>query len=250
MVIIKLFSVHGISSTGKTTTIENIIKELKKRRFSVGTIKEIHFEDFAIDTKGSNTDRHRKAGAELVTARGFYETDILYKEKLSLEKILRHYSHDYVIIEGVADGNFPKIITATTLKEVDNRIDDTVFAISGKIAAKRDDYQGIPVINSVTEIKELVDLIEEKVYEKLPDFPADCCTACGYSCRELGIKILQGEAKRSDCIISKNNVKLSIDGHEIEMVPFVQQILRNSVEGVVRELDGYKKDSKIKIELG
>ena len=46
----KLFSVIGITKSGKTTTIENIIRELRKRRYTVGSVKEIHFEAFAIDT--------------------------------------------------------------------------------------------------------------------------------------------------------------------------------------------------------
>lgn len=246
----KLFSVFGISLTGKTTTIENIIKELKKRRYSVGTVKEIHYEDFAIDKEGTNTYRHSQAGAEPVTARSYYETDILYKKRLSLDKILRNYSQDYVILEGVEKGNFPKIITAKDTQELDERLDDMVFAISGKIADEMDEYKGIPVINGITETAQLVDLIEEKVFEKLPDFPADCCTACGFSCRKLGKKILKGEAKRSDCVISDTNTKLYINGNEIDMVPFVQRLLYNAVQGVVSELEGYYKGAEIKIEIG
>ena len=58
----KVFSVFGITKSGKTTTIENIIAELRKRRYSVGSVKEIHFEIFAIDTEGTNADRHKKDG--------------------------------------------------------------------------------------------------------------------------------------------------------------------------------------------
>ena len=246
----KLFSVYGISLTGKTTTIENIIKELKKRRYSVGSVKEIHYEDFAIDKEGTNTYRHSQAGAEPVTARGYNETDILYKERLSLQKILRNYSQDYVILEGVEKGNFPKIITAKEREEIDERLDDMVFAISGKIADEIDEYKGIPVINCINETEKLVDLIEEKVFEKLPDFPDDCCTACGFNCCELGKKILKGEAKRSDCVISDTNTKLYINGKEIDMVPFVQRLLYNAVQGVVSELDGYQEGFSIKVKIG
>ncbi|MCK4260368.1 MAG: molybdopterin-guanine dinucleotide biosynthesis protein MobB [Halanaerobiales bacterium] len=245
----KVFSVFGISGTGKTTTIENIIRELKKRRYSVGSVKEIHFEEFAIDLTGSNTDRHRKAGSELVTARGFHETDILYPEKLSIDEILSHYHHDYVVLEGVIDRSFPRIITASTIEEIDERIDGYVFAISGRIANELSEYRGLPVINSMTDVDVLVDLIEEKVFHKLPDFPAKCCKACGLDCRELGIKILKGEAKREDCVISKGNVKLFIDQKEVEMVSFVQRILRNAVLGVVKELDGYKPGVNIEVKI-
>ncbi len=246
----KIFSVFGISSSGKTTTIENIIRELKKRRYSVGSIKEIHFEEFAIDTEGSNTFRHRLAGAELITARGYYETDILFKEKLPISKILRFYEHDYVVMEGVTDYNMPKIITAHDEKEIEERLDDTVFAISGIISNRITEYKGIPVINSMNNIEDLVNLIEEKVYERLPDFDAHCCSECGYDCRTLGVKILKGEAKRSDCVISNKRIKLQIDDKDIEMVPFVQNILYNSIEGVIKELDGYTKDAKITIKIG
>jgi molybdopterin-guanine dinucleotide biosynthesis protein B len=113
-----------------------------------------------------------------------------------------------------------------------------------------DEYRGIPVINAINETERLVSLIEEKVFAKLPDFPSECCTACGFSCRELGKKILAGEAKRDDCVITNSRVKLYIGGQKIEMVPFVQKILYNAVKSVVSELDGYKSDAAIKIEIG
>lgn len=245
----KLFSVFGITQSGKTTTIENIIRELRKRRYSVGSVKEIHFEQFAIDQEGTNTYRHKAAGSELVTARGYYETDILFPEQLSVEKILRFYQQDYVVLEGVTDYNVPKIITAHNMKEIAERFDASVFAISGKISTQLKEYEGIPVVNALDDITRLVDLIEEKVYEKLPDFPAECCGICGYDCRELGTRILQGKAKREDCHISEKSIRLIIDDKEIDMVPFVQNILRNAVEGVVKELEGFRSGAEIVIKV-
>ncbi len=246
----RVFSVFGITQSGKTTTIENIIRELRKRRYSVGSVKEIHFEKFAIDKEGTNTYRHRMAGSELVTARGYKETDILFQRMLSMDEILKFYHHDFVVLEGVTDCNVPKIVTAHNTAEVDERLDDTVFAISGRIANDLKEYRGIPVINPMEDTERLVDLVEQKVYERLPDFPPECCRACGYSCRELGIRILKGEARREDCVLSDSNIKLLIDGREIDMVPFVQKILFNAVEGVVKELEGYKKGAKVEIRIG
>lgn len=246
----RVFSVFGITQSGKTTTIENIIRELRKRRYSVGSVKEIHFEKFAIDKEGTNTYRHRMAGSELVTARGYKETDILFQRMLSMDEILKFYHHDFVVLEGVTDCNVPKIVTAHNIAEVDERLDDTVFAISGRIANGLKEYRGIPVINPIEDTERLVDLVEQKVYERLPDFPPECCRACGYSCRELGIRILKGQSRREDCILSKSNIKLLVDGREIDMVPFVQKILFNAVEGVVKELEGYKKGAKVEIRIG
>lgn len=162
----KVISVIGITQSGKTTTIENIIKELRKRGYTVGTVKEIHFESFAMDVEGSNTDRHKKAGAELVTARGKYETNILFQEKLSINKILSFYDQDYVILEGVTDTPVPKILTAHDIGGIEDRLDETVFAISGRISTNISEYKGLPVINSMKDIEGLVDLIEERSVSK------------------------------------------------------------------------------------
>lgn len=245
----KTFSVFGITRSGKTTTIENIIAELRKRRYTVGSIKEIHFETFAIDQPGTNTDRHKKAGSQLVTARGYSETDILFDRQLSVNDILRFYDHDYVVMEGVTDTVGPKIITAHTTAEVDERLDGTVFAISGKLANNVNEYRGLPVISAVTGRERLVDLIEEKVFARLPEFPKKCCSACGYSCQALSERIIAGLSKRSDCLISEGKIKLLIDEKEIELVPFVQKILYNSVEGIVKELEGYRENGEIVVKI-
>jgi len=245
----RVFSVFGTSLTGKTTTIENIIKELIKRNYTVGSVKEIHYDKFAIDTPDSNTDRHHKAGSQLVTARGYHETDVLFQSKLSMEDILRFYNYDFVVLEGVTDCNVPKIISAAATEEIDERLDDTVFAISGKISNEISEYKGIPVINGVKDIEKLVNLIEKKVFTKLPDFPPECCSACGYNCSELAKRILQGKSNRSECTLDSSGVKLFMDDKEIEIVPFVKNILHNAVEGVVSELDGYRPGAKIEIKI-
>lgn len=246
----KVFSVFGITQSGKTTTIEKIIRELRKRNYSVGSMKEIHYDKFAIDKEGTNTDRHKKAGSQLVTAKGYNETDILYQESLPLDKILKHYDFDYVVLEGVQDANIPKIIAAHTIEEIDERLSDSVFAISGRIAGEISEYKGIPALSAMDNTEALVDLIEEKVFERLPDFPIACCGYCGMSCRELCAAILRGENKREDCILSNSSVHLKVDGKEIIMVPFVQRILENTIRGVVSELEGYRKNGVIEIKIG
>jgi molybdopterin-guanine dinucleotide biosynthesis protein B len=158
----KVFSVFGITDSGKTTTVECIIKELTGRGYSVGSVKEIHYEKFTIDKEGTDTMRHRAAGAELVTARGLYETDILFKGKLDIKDILKFYNQDYVVLEGVRDKDIPKILCAHNENDLLDRIDDSIFAISGVISEGMNSYRDIPVINALTDIDVLVDVIEQK----------------------------------------------------------------------------------------
>lgn len=243
----RAISVIGTSKTGKTTTIEKIIQELNNRGYSVGTIKEIHFHAFKMDIEGTNTDRHKKAGATLVTARGDNETDILFQEKISINKILSVYNQDFVIMEGVRDAPVPKIITASSVEAIEDRFDDTVFAISGVVSEEIREYKGLPAINALTNIKELVDLIEKKSFKLLPDMKDECCKACGYTCTELCGRILKGLSKREDCVLSRSEIQLKIGGEDVTMVPFVQKILQNTVEALVKELDGYREDGDIQI---
>jgi molybdopterin-guanine dinucleotide biosynthesis protein B len=165
---LKVFSVYGYSLSGKTTTVECLIKELMRRNYTVGTVKDIHYEEFTIDTEGSNTDRHRKAGAELVTARGLYETDILYKERLPLQKILRFYTQDYVILEGVTDFDVPRILCACNLEDVVKRMDPSVFVLSGVITNEISSYGKLPVINPIKDIERLADLVEKAAKDWIP----------------------------------------------------------------------------------
>ena len=249
----KALSVIGITKSGKTTTVENILRELKRRRFTAGSVKEIHYDDFAIDSEGTNTYRHMAAGAQLVTARGNKETDILYPRKLSVEEILGFYTQDYVIMEGVSDYNVPVMLCAHDLndlkKHAENDYFKRVFAVSGLVTNQAEDnnFEGIPFINAERNPAELTDLIIEKVFDLLPDFAPECCNACGWGCRELCSRILKGISKRDECIILRAKVSLSIDGNPVKMVGFVQDILKDTVTGLASNLKGYKSGKKIEI---
>src|SRR5674536_403317 len=74
----RVIAVYGSSKTGKTTTVVEIVKELRLRGYSVATIKDVHMNDFAFDAVGKDTWRHWKAGAEVVGLRAPNESCLLY----------------------------------------------------------------------------------------------------------------------------------------------------------------------------
>ncbi|MEG2198820.1 MAG: molybdopterin-guanine dinucleotide biosynthesis protein B [Anaerovorax sp.] len=161
----KVFELHGVSGSGKTTSAEQIIKELVKRGYSVGTIKNIHFDGFAMDREGTNTYRHAMAGAQLVSARGNEETDILFKRQLGMAELLTYYTQDFVISEGHSELPLPKIIAAHQISEIEERLTPLTFAVTGKLSETLKEYKGLPVINAVKEVERLVDLIENQVVD-------------------------------------------------------------------------------------
>jgi len=216
----KLFTVIGTSGSGKTTTIEAVVSELRQRGYRVGSVKEIHYEAFAIDpSPGSNTHRHRAAGAGLVTARGLYETDILYPGKLPMKDILWHYKdYDWVALEGVEDIYAPVIVCSAD-KSFENAI-----CTAGKLGAEFPEYPGLPGFNPLEAAAALCDFLEAEV----PDYLA--CWDPGEP--ESGV-----------------DITLTVDGQPIRMVPFVQKILRNALLGVAQELEGYREGARLEVLL-
>lgn len=49
----RIIMIKGFSKTGKTTTVELLIRELRRRGYTVGTIKDIHYEDYRADVPGT-----------------------------------------------------------------------------------------------------------------------------------------------------------------------------------------------------
>jgi len=100
---------------------------------------------------------------------------------------------------------------------MEERLDDSVFAISGVISNHMDEYKGRPVFNSLKNARALVDYIEKIVPEKLPNLPAGMCTLCGMNCEEMLHGIIRGEKHRRDCLLNAQTVQLEIGGHKINL---------------------------------
>lgn len=169
----KVINVQGRKKTGKTTTVTNIISELCRRGYSVGSIKGIHIEGFTMDA-GGDTLKHKAAGANPVAARCHDETNIMFSYSMDLRDILKHFDNDWVIIESHVDLNCPNVVTGRTASydgegkdvSLEEQINDLTICCSGVIANELTSFRGIPVINSMTDIERLVDIIEEKT----PDY--------------------------------------------------------------------------------
>lgn len=211
----RVVMVKGFSKTGKTTTVTELIKELRRRGYSVGTVKDIHFQDFAMDHPGTDTYKHAQAGAARVTALGERETDILFSRRMDIDAVLKYYKEDFVILEGDSGADCPVILTARTAEDIEKKMTGQVAAISGVIAEERGEYKGIPVINCLKEAEKLADLVE---------------------------KVTKQDKEEADVV-------LTIDGVEIPMVPFVKNTLKNVVVGAVKALDGYEEGKEIRIRV-
>lgn len=101
----------GTSGTGKTTFLEKLIRELKKRKITVGTIKH-HDHDFEIDKPGKDTWRHAQAGADAVALSSPSKVALIRKveEELSLDQVAELVGKvDIILVEGYKRADKPKI---------------------------------------------------------------------------------------------------------------------------------------------
>jgi len=241
----------GYHKSGKTTTVKELIKRLKIAGNSVASIKDIHYQGFSIDSPNSNSYVHRLAGADPVVARGENETDFLYQHKMEFLEIAQKISTDWLVVEGFKDFPLPKIVCAKTEEEIAGLLDHRTFAISGVISNSKQEFNGLPVYNSLDaeQANQLWEITVSKVFPMLPYVDEKCCQLCDMTCSKMVEAIIQGEKSYNDCKINDANVHLRIGDSEIPMVPFVQKILKNNVLAIVSELIGWEKSRKIEITI-
>ncbi|HPR42432.1 MAG TPA: molybdopterin-guanine dinucleotide biosynthesis protein B [Candidatus Methanofastidiosa archaeon] len=233
----KVFGVYGFKNSGKTAVVTSIIRELRRRGYKVAAIKHISYADFTIDVPGRDTDLFSKAGARSIGVISEKETSIIYKEKKQLMEMISFFHSDYLVLEGFRQALVPKILTAKNKEELEKDFRKEVFAISGLVANEITEYKGKKAI-SIGNIEKLVDIIEEKTFEKIPELN---CKGCGQTCEEMLYSIVDGEKTIDDCLTIKKDIRIVIEGKELPMNAFVQNIIRNSILGMLSTLNDYKK---------
>ena len=209
----RVVMIKGFSKTGKTSTVTSLVSELRRRGYSVGTVKHVHFEGFEVDAPGTDTYKHMEAGAHRVTAKGSSQTGIYINRQMTIHEILKYYKEDFVILEGDCGLKCPTIITGRTEDDVQARMCPEAVAVSGLISESQTECCGLPVINGITEVKKLADLVEKKTS------------------------------------VEEMDVELFVGGKEIGLVPFVQKTLKNVVVGAIKALDGYEEGEEIVIRI-
>jgi molybdopterin-guanine dinucleotide biosynthesis adapter protein len=108
---VPVVSLVGMSGVGKTTALEKIIRELKRREYKVGTVKH-DSHGFDVDRPGKDTWRHAQAGSDAVVISGPRKLALIrqLESELPLDDIVRLIDDvDLIITEGYKRGNKPKI---------------------------------------------------------------------------------------------------------------------------------------------
>lgn len=106
-----IVSFVGYSNSGKTTFIVKVIRELKSRGFRIGVIKH-DGHDFEMDHIGSDTWKHRQAGADIVCIGSANQIAVIETpmKQPMLDDIVKYiHNVDLIITEGFKQEKKPQI---------------------------------------------------------------------------------------------------------------------------------------------
>jgi len=204
----------GRPDSGKTTLLERLIPELSARGYRVGTIKH-HVHDFAFDTPGKDTWRHKQAGAAAVllaspTGIGLVrDTD---RDLAPAELAARYFSTvDIILTEGYKQTGLPKI---------------EVFRKPVNEAPLERDASWLAYVSDTPPGSDL------------PCFaPADIAGLADF----LTERFLKGQPRQQTQLVA--------DGVAIPLNRFVEEFLRKSVGGMVSSLRGCEQARQLTLTI-
>lgn len=159
----RVFGITGWKNSGKTTLTEKLVAELARRGWTVSTVKHAH-HDFDIDKPGTDSFRHRQAGAmevAIVSDRRWALMHELRNEaEPKLDEILSRLApSDIVLVEGYKREAHKKI-EARRLEAKDrtplSTNDPNIVAIAADFKVEG---ENLPVFD-LNDTKSIADFVE------------------------------------------------------------------------------------------
>lgn len=206
---VPIISIVGNSESGKTTLIEKLIPALKKRGYSVCSIK--HAREINME-KEKDSQRHLKAGSDVMVLAAPGQI-ILFKptQEPNIDEIRRLFDsgYDLIICEGFKHSDLPKI-------EVYRKGNGTLIeGLIGVFAIVSDENLDIKTKRFNTDdIKSIADLLEQMFI--LPQ---------------------------------RNWFDLYVNSKPVPLTLFPRQIMRDAIMAMVLSLKGIEPVNTIEIRI-
>jgi molybdopterin-guanine dinucleotide biosynthesis adapter protein len=107
-----IVSIVGKSSSGKTTFLEKLIREITNRGYRVATIKHSH-HSISFDNPNKDSWRHARAGAASTLVSSTTEIQVIrpVPREQTIDELARNLGEDFdlILTEGFSRGDMPKI---------------------------------------------------------------------------------------------------------------------------------------------
>jgi len=254
---VPVLAVIGHKKSGKTTVIERLVSKFTSKGLRVATAKHISEKGFVMDAEGKDTWRYSAAGADLVMAVTEAESILRVKEgmsKVSLDrmlKIAKDNGADILILEGFSslvleDKRVGKIVCVRDWEEYEEFNEKTLGEVLAYCSFQP---LGKPALNIEEELLVIAEKAarfikkRRRIAEVLGQLAGLDCAKCGKAtCEELAEAIYEGQASLGDCVPLKLKPELKtrimVDDSEVPIQPFVSEMVRKSILGMVSALKG------------
>ncbi|MCR9135064.1 MAG: molybdopterin-guanine dinucleotide biosynthesis protein B [Alphaproteobacteria bacterium] len=170
----RVFGITGWKNSGKTGLTVRLVEELTRRGWRISTIKHAH-HIFDIDREGTDSFRHRQAGASEVAIvsgnRWALMHELRDEPEPELDTVLDRLSPcDLVIIEGYKRENHPKLET----RRLESKDREPMAPANRSIVAIASDHsiqtESLPVFN-LDDTASIADFVERYTGLKEPPAP-------------------------------------------------------------------------------
>jgi len=166
-------AVVGSKSSGKTTTIEVLTKELTRRGYKIAAVKHIPEPNFTIDRTGKDTWRFAQSGAKTIISVASDEIATIEKvntKNYSLADILQKcQGNDIVLIEGFRElvGRNNRIYKIVAVKSAEEALEavktfQPILAFTGPYSTEKLNSE-VPYVDVLKNPKKIADIVEKAV---------------------------------------------------------------------------------------
>ena len=213
--MLPIICIVGASNSGKTTFLEKLIPEIRRRGYRVGTLKH-DAHGFEMDREGKDTWRHRKAGAQTIAIASSLMLATVREttEEMPLEQIAGRFfwEEDILLTEGYKKSHFPKIEVFRSVIEAQ----PICGPHDNLVAVVTDDPVALDVpLYRFDAVAGVADLIEERYLKDR----------------------------------KKHRLTVYVDGKHLPMKEFVQDFVISGTVGMLSSLRGWKASRKIDIQI-
>ncbi len=162
----KIFGITGWKNSGKTTLTERLVRCLTARGHRISTVKHAHHQ-FDIDHEGTDSWRHRKAGATEVAIVSAHRFAIMHEnidgvEPPLSEIIAKLAPCDLILVEGYKREPHKKIELRRDGGHEGPRLSETDPGIVAVVSDQPQEDEKLPVFD-IDEIDKIAEFIEQEM---------------------------------------------------------------------------------------
>ncbi|BDV00352.1 molybdopterin-guanine dinucleotide biosynthesis protein MobB [Thermodesulfomicrobium sp. WS] len=226
----------GWKKSGKTTLAVALAQELSRRGLRVGAVKHSHH---GLDVSGTDTARLAEV-CRAVAGVSPGQSAAWWGTARSPHDLMPLLGAQVLLVEGGKEwGWLPRILVAPGQGE------DPAALVTGRELGV---FGPAPVagLAATQDVAVVADWVLERGFV----LAGLDCGGCGKaSCAELAQAIVVGQAQPQDCVAQSSAVRVRCGDRDLALGPFVERLVRATVQGLLSELKGYVPGLPVRIEM-